>query len=63
MNTRIFPVLGVYVYTYGKVSKNIVLQYWELPMSVACIGKVHLPVSLQHLSNDITSPKYFYFTS
>lgn len=29
---------GVYVNTYGKVSKNIVLQWGELPTSVAYIG-------------------------
>lgn len=29
---------GVYVNTYGKVSKNIVLQWGEMPTSVAFIG-------------------------
>jgi len=29
---------GVYVNTYGKVSKNIVLQWGEMPTSVAYIG-------------------------
>ena len=38
---------GVYVNTYGKVSKNIVLQWGELPTSVAYIGtgspRLYLP--------------------
>lgn len=29
---------GVYVDTYGKISKNVVLQWGELPTSVAYIG-------------------------
>ena len=29
---------GVYVNTYGKVSKNVVLQWGEMPTSVAFIG-------------------------
>lgn len=34
----IFTDEGVYVNTYGKVSKNIVLQWGEMPTSVAYIG-------------------------
>lgn len=29
---------GVYVNTYGKVSKNVILQWGEMPTSVAYIG-------------------------
>ena len=29
---------GVYVDTYGKITKNVVLQWGELPTSVAYIG-------------------------
>lgn len=34
----ILPDEGVYVNTFGKVSKNIVLQWGEMPTSVAFIG-------------------------
>lgn len=37
-NHIIFSDEGVYVNTYGKVSKNIVLQWGEMPTSVAFIG-------------------------
>ena len=38
LSTFYFSDEGVYVDTYGKISKNVVLQWGELPTSVAYIS-------------------------
>ena len=58
---------GVYVDTYGKITKNVVLQWGELPTSVAYIGTGQImgwgnkAIEIRYVCLPKTSNPYPYF--